>query len=562
MRATTIVIALSLCSAARAQAQLFRYVDQSSPGLGWSVRAIGDVDHDGTSDLALGSFRFDCGFAGCGAGPSKVTLMSGATQAVLWSHVPTPAGADGSGEALDAIGDFDGDGSPDVLVGAPFSGGLFVKAGEARIHSGANGNILQTFVSPGPHQQFGSSVAGLGDVDGDNVPDAAIATLDTVYVCSGASAGQIFTIQPTLTNTLAVAVARYGDFDSDGHDDLLVGEVSWDPAIGGSVRIHSGVTGALLHAYSSPSAHPTFGWSLCATSDFDGDGKPDIVVGSPEIDLGGTSSGFGFVELIGSAAGSVLRNYSGAISSERLGLSVAGGGDFDGDGVADLAGASGCDPIDPACVRYVKVWSGATGAELWSATSPSTGMYGVAAAFIGDLTGDGRNEFAFGSACSTPYSTCGEVRVYNDQAAGPVSYCTAGTTTNGCTPAISASGVPSVAASSGFTIHVAQVEGQRAALFLYGIHGRIASPWGTGGTSFLCVKTPLQRFGAQNSGGTSPQCNGALASDWLAYIAAHPNALGAPFSAGDVVNAQAWFRDPPAPKGTNLTNALEFILEP
>jgi hypothetical protein len=560
VRPITLVVALSLCSAARAQAQLFRYLDPSSPGLGWSVRAIGDVDHDGTTELALGSFRYDCGFAGCSSGPSKVTLLSGATQTVLWSFVPTVF--DGSGEALDAIGDFDGDGTPDVLVGAPYFGGVINQAGQVRIQSGVDGSVLQTFASLAPHTNFGISVASLGDVDDDTIADVAIATVDTVYICSGATAAPLSTIPPAFAFPSSTRVWRYGDFDHDGHDDVLVGQASSDPNVSGSVRIVSGSTGLVLHTYAASTLRPTFGWAVCATNDFDADGEPDLVVGSPEFDTGGATSGFGFVDLIGSATGNVVFGFSGAQSNEHLGIAVAGGADFDGDGVGDIAAASTCDSNNPACTRYANVWSGATGQLLWTATSTSTGSYGATVEFVGDLTSDGRSEFAFGSPCSTFFATCGEVRVYNDQATGPTAYCTAGTTSNGCTPSISASGIPSASAASGFTIHVAQVEGQRAALFLYGINGRMAQPWGSGGTSFLCVVSPLQRFGSQNSGGTGFQCDGALATDWLAYIAAHPTALGAPFSAGDIVDAQAWFRDPPAPRGTNLSNALEFVLAP
>jgi len=141
-------------------------------------------------------------------------------------------------------------------------------------------------------------------------------------------------------------------------------------------------------------------------------------------------------------------------------------------------------------------------------------------------------------------------------------YCTAGTTTNGCVPAISANGTASVAASSGFTLVVSNVEGQKQGLIFYGISGRAASAWGVGGTSFLCVKSPTQRMAAQDTGGTAGSCDGTLSRDWLAFLSATPTALGAPFSAGAIVQAQGWFRDPPAPKTTNLSNALEFTLVP
>jgi hypothetical protein len=140
-------------------------------------------------------------------------------------------------------------------------------------------------------------------------------------------------------------------------------------------------------------------------------------------------------------------------------------------------------------------------------------------------------------------------------------YCTAGTTTNGCLASIAGAGLPSASQTSGFTISVTQVEGQQSGLLFYGVGGQVAFPWG-GSTSFFCVKSPTERTPVQNSGGTLAACDGAFGIDWLAYIAATPGALGTPFGAGDIVNAQAWFRDPPSPKTTMLSNALEFVLQP
>lgn len=143
-----------------------------------------------------------------------------------------------------------------------------------------------------------------------------------------------------------------------------------------------------------------------------------------------------------------------------------------------------------------------------------------------------------------------------------VAYCTAGTSTNGCVPSISALGLASVSNSAGFSINVANVEGSKQGLIFYGISGRVASPWSAGSTSLICVKPPTQRMLLLSSGGSSGQCNGAFSTDWLAFLAATPSALGEPFGSGATVNAQAWYRDPPAIKTTNLSNALEFITLP
>ena len=144
-------------------------------------------------------------------------------------------------------------------------------------------------------------------------------------------------------------------------------------------------------------------------------------------------------------------------------------------------------------------------------------------------------------------------------------YCTAGTTTNGCPATMSAVGSTSVATASGFVISCTNVEGVKQGIIFYGIGAQIAAPWKNGfgqGNSFLCVKAPAQRTGNQFSNGTLNACDGALTLDFFAYIATHPGALGSPFSAGDSMNVQGWFRDPPSPKTTNLSDGLHVTFFP
>lgn len=141
------------------------------------------------------------------------------------------------------------------------------------------------------------------------------------------------------------------------------------------------------------------------------------------------------------------------------------------------------------------------------------------------------------------------------------SYCTSGTTTSGCNATIQGFGTPSATAPAGFNLVVSSVEGAKQGILFYGISGQTALQWGTG-SSFLCVKSPTQRMGTQNSGGTAGQCDGALSIDWNAFISSNPGSLGTPFSAGQVVQAQGWFRDPPAPKTTSLSDGLEFTVLP
>lgn len=138
-------------------------------------------------------------------------------------------------------------------------------------------------------------------------------------------------------------------------------------------------------------------------------------------------------------------------------------------------------------------------------------------------------------------------------------YCTAGTTVHGCVPHIAGQGAASATAVSGFDIVVHGIEGQRYGTIFYGFYP-VATPWALGSPSFKCVANPVTRTGVLDSGGAAGQCNGELRLDFNAWMRANPAALGSPFVAGQVFYAQGWFRDPAAPKQTNLSNGLRFTL--
>jgi hypothetical protein len=202
--------------------------------------------------------------------------------------------------------------------------------------------------------------------------------------------------------------------------------------------------------------------------------------------------------------------------------------------------------------------------QTWIASVDASGVPGDLASQAPALSGDGRL-IAFESyAALVPGDTnnTGDVFVHDLGPLAPTPYCTSSTTSNGCNASIGASGVPSVGAASGFTITVAQMDGQRSGLVFYGTSGAQALPWAAGSTSFLCVKLPTQRTPAQSTGGHVLMCDGSLALDFFAFAAANPGALGQPFTPGATIHAQGWVRDPAAPKTTNLSNALAFSLVP
>jgi hypothetical protein len=144
-----------------------------------------------------------------------------------------------------------------------------------------------------------------------------------------------------------------------------------------------------------------------------------------------------------------------------------------------------------------------------------------------------------------------------------VNYCTAGTSTGGCRASLSASGVASASAASGFTLSASDVEGARTGVFFFGSSGRQAAPWG-GGTSFQCVLPPTARTGLMTGSGAQGACDATYARDLNAlWCTTCPKANLNP-QPGTVMQAQFWYRDPQnsASLSTSLSDALEFTVTP
>ena len=144
-------------------------------------------------------------------------------------------------------------------------------------------------------------------------------------------------------------------------------------------------------------------------------------------------------------------------------------------------------------------------------------------------------------------------------------YCTPSTSAEGCAPTLSANGIPSEPNSltgaqyQPFQLRMAGLPAQRAGLLFYGL-SQAAMPWAQGSSSTLCVSFPVERLGLGQSGGTANLCDGMIEIDLNAYLRANPSALGSPLQAGRSLYVQGWYRDPTAPKGTSLSDAMAVQL--
>lgn len=391
---------------------------------GAAVAGIGDIDGDGRADFAIGS---PDEIQGNPRAVGVVRLHSGATGAVLRTLALSSAGTtDGGassvgrfGAAIAGIGDVNGDGTPDVLVGAPKLPVLVERTGMACVFSGATGKWLYWAQLPTTpfFGEFGTTVAGGLDIDGDARPDFAIRTVDTtdwmgspsygaVHLFSGATGMFLRSIQATSPDQLGAAMAFLPDIDGDGRAELALGAPHAN-SFAGVVRVVSGASGVELFSLSLPGS-VAFGRSL-AVGDVSGDGVADILVGA-------SMSGSGLVAAFSGASGSLLYMVPGTTAGDMLGMQIAWLGDLDGDNRGDFAAtAQGGYPANGGAVR---VFSGATGAMIHQVQGTGAGVvFGASLANAGDVDGDGLAEWIAGAPMAPGSGTVkrGMARVYSSR---------------------------------------------------------------------------------------------------------------------------------------------------
>lgn len=255
-----------------------------------SLVPLGDATGDGVPDLVVAALGEDRVYLFDGAaGTVHRTLTVETDGHAHFGHVAVP-------------GDVTGDSTPDVLVGASSATvGERSGAGRAYLFDGRDGTLLHTLTEPAPHHgHFGYLVAGLGDVDGDGTPDVAVGAAGpedggTVYVYSGADGTVLHTVSPPAPDQdgyFGYSAVGVGVTDADGTPGLLLGTrvPASDGAHAGRAYLFS-ARGDRLRTFAAPGAGPDswFGSVVATVPDEGGDAATAILVGAPRAVVDGTA---------------------------------------------------------------------------------------------------------------------------------------------------------------------------------------------------------------------------------------------------------------------------------
>jgi hypothetical protein len=311
----------------------------------------------------------------------------------------------GFGEVVAIGGDYDNNGTAEVLVANPGNGSSL--AGTVYLMSPTTGAAIATIPDPTAFVggSFGLSLADLGDVNGDNISDFAVGnpghnlSQGRVLIYSGATRTALTPALATPAGALLFgwAMATLDDLTGDGVRELAVGA----PGFGGqsnAVHIVNPATRTVLQTIAMPSSD-SFGQAVAYLGD------NTIAVGSPSEPNPSTtpnSGRFTLFRLTSATTNTMLYTRVGAFG-QRLGSSLAAVGLVDNDLTVDVAvGASG--------INQVFVFSGVSGPSgpttLASHANPGALSFGQRMTSVGDADGDG-----FGDIAANSTGGAGTVRV-------------------------------------------------------------------------------------------------------------------------------------------------------
>jgi hypothetical protein len=521
---------------------------------GYAVALVGDVDGDGLNDVLIGapSAHETAGLA---------EIRSGRNGSVIYS-LPGPQVGAFFGWSVCGVGDVDRDGRDDFAVSAPGnpdSGATY--KGRVTVYSGATGTRLVTLMDPAT-SYFGYAIAGAGDVNNDGFPDLVVGAplassigyqSGEAHLYSGRDWSRLASLEADSGgDQFGYSVAGVGDVNRNGYDDVIVG-ATYDHKSGylsGSVWVFDGcVTSgvcsqseALIYNFNGENAGDLFGWSVAGAGDVDRDGYPDFIVGVYEDDTpNGMDSGSAVV--FSGKSGAVLYHFLGEAPGDELGCSVAGAGDVNNDGYADVIVGAPEDSTSGDESGSATVFSGADGSRLFviHGEHPDLRLGDAVAGGVG-INSDPNADFIVGVPGEADAGIRGSVRVYSGGCGAVQSYGSGCPGPSGLVPVLDVSGCPTPAGS---------------------IRLNVKKAFG-GGTALILLGLTQTQVGLPNG------CD-LLVGDLLPFsLSVSLNGIGSgalqvrlPADAplGLVVRAQAFVNEDGAPRSFSVTNGVQIAIE-
>jgi FG-GAP repeat len=401
--------------------------DQELASFGISVAGAGDVNGDGFGDLVIGADLY--GFQQADGGGAFAYYGSPAGLPISPDWIGEGHQTDARfGHAVAGAGDVNGDGYGDVVVGAYRFDDTYLSEGQADVYYGSAGGLSHTpnwaETSGQIVAEFGISVAGAGDVNGDGFGDVLIGATGYTHGQSGeggaflyfGSAGGLpdnpdwIGESNQLSGSFGISVAGAGDVNGDGFDDVIVGAdyYSHGEEFEGRAFLYYGSATGPSHtpdwAAESNQYHAYLGHSVAGAGDVNGDGYDDVVLGTYQFDHGQNNEGKAFVYYGSPAGPSASPDWTaeGDQIGSYFGIAVAGAGDVDGDGYGDLMVGSDRYSHGQTDEGRAFIFCGsATGLETSPCLRLESGQdeanLGLSVSSAGDVDGDGYGDVVAGA---------------------------------------------------------------------------------------------------------------------------------------------------------------------
>ena len=339
---------------------------------------LGDVNRDGFPDMALavnGSNAQAHIFLGGRNGfpPAPLSVAS-----------VTPPGTAGNSSVLPharnvlGAGDVNGDGVPDLLLSLPYfmngqtnEGAAYLLSGSQLGASGTISNAIWSVEGNLPNAEFGFAIAA-GDINHDGYSDVVVGApyhpnsgvppgmpqvLGQVFVYFGSPAGLSTTADQVLTPNVLIGGTHWfgyslsivGDVNGDGYADVIIGAPAFthSQANEGAIYLYYGSSTGLVvntaSVFEGNVAGAQSGYAVAGAGDVDGDGYADVLVGAPFYGSGEFTVEEGYASVLrGSIEGISVTFWGiyGGYAGAHFGSDLAGVGDINGDGLADFAVAA------------------------------------------------------------------------------------------------------------------------------------------------------------------------------------------------------------------------------